>query len=40
MALNAHNQMPDSGKRRISLPKREMRAALDSAYLEQILSLV
>lgn len=40
MALNAHNRMADTGKRRNSLPKREMRAALDPAYLEQLLSLV
>lgn len=40
MALNAHNRMPGTGKRRNSLPKREMRAALDPAYLEQLLSLV
>ena len=29
MALNAHNRMPGTGKSRNSLPKREMRAALD-----------
>jgi len=29
MALNAHNRMPGTGKRRNSLPKHEMRAALD-----------
>jgi predicted transposase YbfD/YdcC len=40
MALNAHNRMPATGKRRNSLPKREMRAALNPAYLEQLLSLV
>ena len=40
MALNAHNRMPGTGKRRNSLPKREMRASLDPAYLEQLLSLV
>jgi hypothetical protein len=42
MALNAHNRMPGTGtgKRRNSLPKREMRAALNPAYLEQLLSLV
>ena len=39
MALNAHNRMPAIGKRRNSLPKREMRAALDPDYLEQLLSL-
>lgn len=37
--LNTHNHMPGSGKSRNSLPKREMRAALDSAYLEQLLFL-
>jgi hypothetical protein len=31
MALNTHNRMPGNGKRRYSLPKREMRAALDPA---------
>ena len=40
MALNAHNRMPLEGKKRKSLPKREMRANKDSAYLEQLLSLV
>ena len=39
MALNAHNRMPAIGKRRNRLPKREMRAALDPDYLEQLLSL-
>ena len=40
MALNAHNRMPGTSKRRNSLPKREMRAALSPDYLEQLLSLV
>jgi predicted transposase YbfD/YdcC len=40
MALNAHNRMPFEGKKRKSLPKRELRAAHDTAYLEQLLSLV
>ncbi len=40
MALNAHNRMPYEGKKRKSLPKRELRAAHDTAYLEQLLSLV
>lgn len=40
MALNAHNRMPHEGKKRKSLPKRELRAAHDTAYLEQLLSLV
>lgn len=40
MALNAHNRMPGTAKRRNSLPKREMRAALSPDYLEQLLSLV
>jgi hypothetical protein len=31
--------MPGPGKRRNSLPKREVRAALDPAYREQRLSL-
>ncbi|NJM37848.1 MAG: ISAs1 family transposase [Akkermansiaceae bacterium] len=40
MALNAHNRMPYEGKKRKSLPKRELRAAHDTEYLEQLLSLV
>ena len=40
MALNAHNSMPFEGKKRKSLPKRELRATHDPAYLEQLLSLV
>jgi hypothetical protein len=40
MALNTLNRMPGNGKRRYSLPKREMRAALDPAYLKLLLSLV
>ncbi len=40
MALNAHNQMPFGGKKHKSLPKRELRAARDDAYLEQLLSLM
>lgn len=40
MALNAHNRMASTGKRRNTLPKRELRAALNPAYLEQLLSLV
>ena len=40
MALNAHNRMPYEGKRRKSLPKRELRATHDTGYLEQLLSLV
>lgn len=40
MALNAHNRMPQETKKRKSLPKREMRANKDTAYLEQLLSLV
>jgi predicted transposase YbfD/YdcC len=40
MALNAHNRMPFEGKKRKSLPKRELRAAHDTPYLEQLLSLV
>ena len=40
MALNAHNRMPGTAKRRNSLPKPEMRAALNPGYLEQLLSLV
>jgi hypothetical protein len=33
------NRMHGTGKRRNSLPKREMRAALNPAYLELLLSL-
>lgn len=40
MALNAHNQVPFEGKKRKSLPKRELRAASDNAYLEKLLSLM
>ena len=40
MALNAHNRMPFEGKKQKSLPKRELRAAQDEAYLEQLLSLM
>ena len=40
MALNAHNRMPHEGKKRKSLPKRELRATHDTEYLEQLLSLV
>ena len=40
IALNAHNRMPQEGKRRKSLPKRELRAASDEGYLEKLLSLV
>jgi hypothetical protein len=39
-ALNAHNRMPFEGKKRKSLPKRELRATHDSDYLEQLLSLI
>jgi hypothetical protein len=39
LALNAHNRMPGKGKRCNRLPKSEMRAALDPAYLELLLSL-
>lgn len=39
MALNAHNRMPFEGKKPKSLPKRELRAARDETYLEQLLSL-
>ena len=39
MALNAHNRLVGTSKRRNSLPKREMRAALDPTYLEKLLSL-
>ena len=39
MALNAHNHLLDTGKRRNSLPKRKMHAVLDPAYLEKLLSL-
>lgn len=40
MALNAHNRMPFEGNKQKSLPKRELRAAQDAAYLEQLLSLM
>lgn len=40
MALNAHNRMPFEGKKRKSLPKRELHATHDSDYLEQLLSLM
>ncbi len=40
MALNAHNRMPFEGKKRKSLPKRELRATYDSDYLEKLLSLM
>ncbi len=40
MALNAHNSIPSEGKKRKSLPKRELRAAQNEAYLEKLLSLV
>ena len=40
MALNGHNPMPFEGKKRKSLPKRELRAACDESYLEQLLSLI
>lgn len=40
IALNAHNRMPQEGKKRKSLPKRELRAASDKTYLEKLLSLV
>ena len=39
MALNAHNHLLDTSKRRNSLPKRKMYAVLDPAYLEKLLSL-
>jgi predicted transposase YbfD/YdcC len=40
MALNAHNLMPYEGKKRKSLPKRELRAASQNEYLEKQLSLM
>lgn len=40
MALNAHNLMPYEGKKRKSLPKRELRAASQTDYLEKFLSLM
>lgn len=40
MALNTHNRMPGTDKRRNSLLKRKMLAALNPAYLEQRLFLV
>jgi len=38
--LDAHNQMPFEGKKRKSLPKRELRTACDESYLEQLISLM
>lgn len=40
IALNAHNRMPQQGKKPKSLPKRELRAASDETYLEKLLSLM
>ena len=40
MALNAHNRLAESTKKHKSLPKRELRALKDGAYLEELLSLV
>ena len=40
IALNAHNLMPFEGKKRKSLPKRELRAANPNSYLEKLLSLM
>ena len=40
MALNADNRMPFEGKKRKSLPKRELRATHVSDYLEQLLALM
>lgn len=40
MALNAHNQLAEKAKKYKSLPKRELRALKDEAYLEELLSLV
>ena len=40
MALNAHNRLAESTKKHKSLPKRELRALKDEAYLEELLSLV
>lgn len=40
MALNTHNLAVAGEKKRKSLPKRELRAAHDEAYLEKLLSLV
>ena len=40
IALNAHNLMPFEGKKRKSLPKRELRAANQNSYLEKLLSLM
>jgi len=40
MALNAHNRMPFKGKKRESLPKRELRASRDADDREKLLSLV
>ena len=40
MALNAHNRLGEKAKKNKSLPKRELRALKDEAYLEELLSLV
>jgi predicted transposase YbfD/YdcC len=40
MALNTHNRMAAKAKKYKSLPKRELRALKDEAYLEKLLSLV
>jgi hypothetical protein len=40
IALNAHNLMPFEGKKRKSLPKRELRAASQTGYLENLLPLM
>jgi len=40
IALNPHNRMPFEGKKRKSLPTRELRAVNDIAYLEKLLYLV
>ena len=40
IALNAHNRLAQKAKKHKSLPKRELRALKDEAYLEELLSLV
>ena len=39
IALNTHNLLQPEGRKPKSLPKRELRAAQDRAYLEKLLSL-
>ncbi len=40
ITLNVHNLMPFEGKKRKSLPKRELHVASQTSYLEKLLSLM